>query len=213
MRALLGWPLLVIGCYFGAALFGSLIPANSGWSEPADGVPIFVETNGVHVSLILPAAAAGEDLSDLIRPEQLSNPDLYGTHFMIGWGHGAVYRNAQTWGDVRSGDIGSAIIGSDDTTLHIYHLINPKPSSVRKRFYVTDAQFQSIVAEARASFKLNNGRSKAYPAYAPNNLFYDSVGRYSAIYTCNEWTADVLRKAGVKVGVWTPMAGGVMRWF
>jgi uncharacterized protein (TIGR02117 family) len=213
VRALLGWPMLVVGCYFAAALVGSFVPANSGWREPTDGVPIFVETNGVHVSLILPATAIGEDLSDLIRPEHLANPDLYGSHFMIGWGHGAVYRNAQTWGDVRSGDIGSAIIGSDDTTLHIYHLVDPKPSSVRKRFHVTDAQYRTMVAEVRASFKLNSGRSTAYPAYGPNNLFYDSVGRYSAVNTCNEWTAHVLRKAGVKVGVWTPMPGGVMRWF
>jgi uncharacterized protein (TIGR02117 family) len=97
--------------------------------------------------------------------------------------------------------------------LHIYHLIDPKPSSVRKRFHVTDAQYRAMVAEVRASFKLNSGRSTAYPAYGPNNLFYDSVGSYSAVNTCNEWTAHVLRKAGVKVGVWTPMPGGVMRWF
>jgi uncharacterized protein (TIGR02117 family) len=158
-------------------------------------------------------SAAGQDLSDLIRPEHLANPDLYGTHFMIGWGHGAVYRNAQTWSDVRSGDIGSAIIGSDYTTLHIYHLIDPGPSAIRKSFRVTEGQYRRIVAEVRASFKLVDGQSKAYPAYGPNNLFYDSLGRYSAVNTCNEWTGRVLRKAGVKVGAWTPMPGGVMRWF
>ena len=213
MRALVGWPMLVIGCYFGAALVGSLVPANSAWQEPKDGIPIFVETNGVHVSLILPMAAVGQDLSDLIRPEHLANPDLFGTHVMIGWGHGAVYRNAQSWGQVRSGDIGSAIIGSDDTTLHVYHLINPQPTRIRKAFHVTQEQYQSIVGDVRASFKLNGGSSSAYPAYGPNNLFYDSVGRYSAVNTCNEWTGQVLRKAGIKVGMWTPMPGGVMRWF
>lgn len=205
--------MLVIGCYFAAALVGSLVPANSDWREPNEGIPIFVETNGVHVSLILPMAAAGGDLSDVIRSEHLANPGLYGTHFMIGWGHGAVYRNAQTWGQVRSGDIGSAIIGSNDTSLHIYHLVNPRPSAIRKAFRVSDAQYRAIFEEVRASFRLTNGRSTAYPAYGPNNLFYDSVGRYSAVNTCNEWTAHVLRKAGIKVGVWTPMPGGVMRWF
>ena len=64
----------------GAALVGSHVPANSDWVPPRDGVDIFVETNGVHVSLIVPMSAAGEDLSDLIRPDQLANPDLYGTH-------------------------------------------------------------------------------------------------------------------------------------
>ena len=205
--------MLLIGCYFAAALVGSLFPANSDWREPDEGIPIFVETNGVHVSLILPMAAAGGDLSDVIRSEHLANPGVYGTHFMIGWGHGAVYRNAQTWGQVRSGDIGSAIIGSNDTSLHIYHLVNPRQSAIRKEFRVSDAQYRAMIKEVRASFRLTDGRSTAYPAYGPDNLFYDSVGRYSAVNTYNEWTAHVLRKAGIKVGVWTPMPGGVMRWF
>lgn len=213
VRALVGWPFLIVGLYFAAALAGSLIPANADWKEPEVGIPVFVETNGVHVSLIVPMAAAGEDLSDLIRPEHLSNPDLYGTHAMIGWGHKAVYRNAQTWGGVRSGDIVSAIIGSDETTLHVYHRINPQPSRIRKSFRVTPAQYRKIIAEIRTSFVLSNGASVAYPAYDADNLFYDSVGRYSAMNTCNEWTARVLRKAGVRIGAWTPMPGGVMRWF
>ncbi len=213
MRALAGWPLLLVGLYFTTALLGSLIPANGNWREPSSGIPVFVETNGVHVSLILPISAAGEDLSDLIRPEQLADRDLYGTHAMIGWGHGRVYRNARTWGDVRSGDIASAIFGSDYTTLHIYHLINPRPSAIRKRFMVSEAQYRHMVRDVRATFKLTDGHSKAYPAYGPNNLFYDSHGYYTALNTCNEWTAGILRRAGVRVGIWTPMPGGVMRWF
>jgi uncharacterized protein (TIGR02117 family) len=213
LRALIGWPLFAIGLYFAAALIGSFVPANSGWREPAKGIPIFVETNGVHVSLILPMSVIGEDLSDLIRPEHLADRDLYGTHAMIGWGHGAVYRNAQTWEDVHSGDIGSAIVGSDFTTLHIYHLIDPQPTSFRKRFRVTEAQYRVIIQDVRATFKLTKGKSKAHPAYGPNNLFYDSNGYYTAINTCNEWTAGILRRAGVRIGIWTPMPGGVMRWF
>jgi uncharacterized protein (TIGR02117 family) len=214
LRALFGWPLLIVGIYFAAALMGSLIPANSEWREPRDGVPIFVETNGVHVSLIVPMAAAGEDLSDLIRPEHLTNRDLYGTHAMIGWGHGRVYRNARTWGDVKSGDIGSAIVGSDYTTLHVYHLIDPQPLAHRKRFMVSRAQFRAIIQDMRATFRLGKDvQSIAYPAYGPDNLFYDSHGYYTALNTCNEWTAGILRRAGVRIGWWTPMPGGVMRWF
>jgi uncharacterized protein (TIGR02117 family) len=214
MRALLGWTLLIIGCYVLAALIGSHIPANNAWRQPAEGVDIFVETNGVHVSLIVPMSAAGEDLSDLIRPDQLADRDLYGTHVMIGWGHKRVYRNARTWGDVKSGDIASAIAGSDDTTLHVYHLINPQPLSYRRMLRVSPEQFHDIVAQIRSTFRLDkSGRSRVYPAYGPDNIFYDSVGHYSAINTCNTWTGSVLRNAGVRIGYWTPMPGGVMRWF
>ena len=213
-RAIIAWPLLVVGLYMIAALLGSHIPTNGDWRQPKDGVDIFVETNGVHVSLIVPVSTAGEDLSDLIRPNQLANRDLYGTHVMIGWGHGRVYRNARKWSNVKSGDIVSAIVGSNDTTLHVYHLTNPQPSPHRKVLSVTPRQYRNIVRQIRATFRLNNhGQSVAYPAYGPDNLFYDSKGRYSAVNTCNNWTGDVLRRAGVRVGIWTPMPGGVMRWF
>lgn len=197
-----------------AALVGSHIPANADWREPHEGVDIFVETNGVHVSLIVPMSAAGEDLSDLIRPDQLSDPMIYGTHAMVGWGHGNVYRNARTWGDVRSGDIFSAIVGSNFTTLHVYHLTNPQDAPHRKALSVTPTQYRSIIRQIRATFRLNDqGQSVAHPAYAADNVFYDSYGHYSAIQTCNSWTGDILRNAGVKVGIWTPLPGGVMRWF
>jgi uncharacterized protein (TIGR02117 family) len=214
LRALVAWPSLAVGLYFAAALVGSHIPENGDWTQPKDGVDIFVETNGVHVSLIVPISAAGEDLSDLIRPDQLANRDFYGTHVMIGWGHARVYRNARTWDDVKSGDIASAIVGSDFTTLHIYHLINPTVLPHRKTLKVGGQQYRSIIRQIRAAFRLNKqGESVAYPAYGADNLFYDSNGHYSAIHTCNNWTGDILRNAGVRIGVWTPMPGGVMLWF
>ena len=214
LRAIAGWPLLAIGIYMTAALIGSFVPANNDWQQPKDGIDIFAETNGVHVSLIVPISAAGEDLSDLIRPEQISNRDLYGTHAMIGWGHGRVYRNAETWGQVQSGDIASAIFGSDFTTLHVYHLVDPQALPHRKRIRITLKQYRRIIGQIRARFRLNgNGQSIAYPAYGADNLFYDSVGHYSAVNTCNNWTGNVLRNAGVRIGIWTPLPGGIMRWF
>jgi uncharacterized protein (TIGR02117 family) len=214
LRAIFAWPAFAIGLYMIAALIGSLVPANNDWTPPSEGIPIFVETNGVHVSLIVPIVAAGEDLSRYIRPEDLSDPSLYGTHFMIGWGHKAVYRNAKTWADVRSGDVASAVFGSDQTTMHVYHLINPRASPVRKQFNVRPSEYRKIIQQIRASFNTGTqGRTTAYPAYGPNNIFYDAHGHYSAVNTCNNWTGRVLRNAGVRIGAWTPLAGGVMRWF
>ncbi|MEE9433459.1 MAG: DUF2459 domain-containing protein [Sphingorhabdus sp.] len=214
LRAVVGLPLLILALYFFGALAGSIFPANNGWQQPDEGIELFVETNGVHVSLIVPMQVAGEDLSDLIRPQDMAQPMLYGTHAMIGWGHEGVYRNAQTWAQVRSGDVTSAAFGSDETVLHVYHRINPQPSRSRRAFRVNEAQFHQIIADIRSTFALSDdGQPVAYSAYGEDNLFYAARGRYSAFNTCNEWTASLLRRAGVRVGLWTPMAGGVMRWF
>jgi len=206
--------MLFIGLYMAVTLLGSLIPANPRWREPDTGITLFVETNGVHVSLIVPISAVGEDISDLIRPEDLERPDLFGTHAMIGWGHGGVYRNSPSWSDLRAGDVASAVFGSGDTLLHIYHLHNPTPAPYRAAFRVSTAQYRFIVREIRRSFRVDaSGRSSPIAAYGPDNLFYRANGRYSAFHTCNNWTGDVLRRAGVKVGIWTPIPGGLMRWF
>lgn len=206
--------MLFIGLYMAAASIGSIIPANIDWREPNMGVTLFVETNGVHVSLVVPISAAGDDLSDIIRPQDLQRPELFGTHAMIGWGHGGVYRNSPTWSDVRVGDVASAVVGSDDTLLHIYHLNDPAPTQYRVAFRVTAAQYRAIMRDIRGSFRLNAaGQSTPVPGYGADNLFYRANGRYSALHTCNNWTGDILRRAGVKIGVWTPMPCGVMRWF
>lgn len=214
IRAALGWPSLILGLYMAAALLGSLIPANAEWEEPDTGISIFVETNGVHVSLIIPISAAGSDMSDLVRPQDLQDPEYFGTDIMIGWGHGGVYRHSPTWSDVRMRDIASAIVGSDDTLLHIYHVTDPRPAPYRRQFRVSAAQYRVIVDQIRRSFRTNSkGHSMASAGYGPDNLFYAANGKYSAMHTCNNWTGDVLRRAGVKMGIWTPMPGGVMRWF
>jgi uncharacterized protein (TIGR02117 family) len=214
VRAVLGWPFLAIGLYFTAAFIGSSIPANANAVQPKDGIPIFVETNGVHVSLIVPITLASEDLSDLIRPDQLREPAYYGTHVMIGWGHGGVYRHSKTWATVRSGDVTSAVFGSDDVVLHVYHLSDPHPTPDRRMLRVTPVQYHSIIRQIRAAFLLDaRHESQENPAYGPDNVFYVARGHYTALHTCNSWTGDVLRNAGVRIGIWTPMPGGVMKWF
>jgi len=48
--------------------------------------------------------------------------------------------------------------------------------------------------------------------YGARDAFYSAKGGYSAFRTCNEWTGRGLRKAGVPMGIWTPLPWGVMLW-
>ena len=41
---------------------------------------------------------------------------------------------------------------------------------------------------------------------------YDALGRYTLANTCNQWVGDTLAHAGIAMGHWTPLAGGVMKW-
>lgn len=201
--------------YLLAALLGSIFPANQDWQGPEDGIQLYVETNGLHTGIIMPIISDAHDWSDLIRPEHLDDPSQYGTHLLIGWGHEGVYRRAQHWEDLQVTDAVSAVLGSNDTLIHVYHLTYPQAyPHYRRGFKVSEAEYRKLVAAIRPRFVLDkNGNPRPSKGYGQDDLFYQSRGHYNAFYTCNSWTGDVLRQAGVRTGSWTPFQGGVMRWF
>ena len=41
-------------------------------------------------------------------------------------------------------------------------------------------------------------------AYTNRDAFYQARGHYHVFNTCNTWTGRALRKAGAKMGLWTP---------
>ena len=52
----------------------------------------------------------------------------------------------------------------------------------------------------------------SYSSFDPKAKVFDAKGRYWIGYTCNQWVADALAEAGVEIGSWTPLSGGVMKW-
>ena len=58
---LIGAVALIVAGFFLTAWVGSSIPRNSGWSEAETGIPIMVETNGVHTGIVMPIATPVKD--------------------------------------------------------------------------------------------------------------------------------------------------------
>ena len=46
--------------------------------------------------------------------------------------------------------------------------------------------------------------------YGWSDVFYESGRAYNFVRTCNEWTGEALRTAGIRMGVWTPLSQGIM---
>ena len=205
----------IIALYLLAALGGSLLPANQDWQSADDGIELFVETNGLHTGIIMPIWSDVHDWTPLIRPEHLRDPSRYGSHILVGWGHEGVYRNTRNWQDLRASDAISAVFGSDNVLIHVDHLQYPQAyPHYRRSLKVSAAEYRKIAAAIEARFVLDEQyRAQPSPGYSDSDLFYQSRGHYNALYTCNNWTSDVLRQAGIRTGRWTPFQGGVMRWF
>ncbi|WP_374127381.1 MULTISPECIES: TIGR02117 family protein [unclassified Sphingomonas] len=206
-----GFVLAIFG-YGAAGMIGGAIPTNAAWRPPAQGIEIFVETNGVHTGLIVPKVAAGIDWRGLARASDIADPRLAArTHLAIGWGERAFYIGTPTWADIRLSTTLHAATGSDDTLVHVEHIARPTPNPDQRVIILRPTEYRRLAAFIRAS--LNGARPAHVRGYARHDAFYTGAGRYDAVRTCNAWTGYALRHAGVRIGWWTPFPVTVMGWF
>ncbi|OYW44628.1 MAG: hypothetical protein B7Z08_09295 [Sphingomonadales bacterium 32-68-7] len=193
-----------------AAWIGSSIPRNSGWQEPREGIEIMVETNGIHTALVLPLVTPEKDWRGDFPTSDIALPDLPYTHVSISWGEREVFLNTPTWLDLRPSTVLRIVGFGGEGLLHVAHYVRPAPSDSARPLMLTRAEYRRLVASIERS--LSKSSRVRYPGYGPQDVFYDAPGTYTATNTCNQWTGDRLADAGVRIGRWTPLAGGVMKW-
>ena len=201
----------IVILYLMVGLIGGAIPVNRGWREPANGVTIWVESNGIHTGIVVPKLAAGVDWRTLAKPGDLRDPRYAGhDHLSFGWGERAFYLETPTWWDVRPATVLAAAIGSARTLVHVDHVPAPVETASVRRLVVTPDQYRRLAAYVAASV---NPDGSTEPGYFGYDAFYEGTGRYSAVRTCNSWTGAALAAAGIRVGAWTPFPVTVLWWF
>ena len=208
--ALLALPIL----YFLGALLLGTIPANGGWVEPKEGVRIFVRTNGVHTWIIVPKVTPEMDWRPLVPGAHLKDPRWGGgDHVALGYGNRTFYLETPTWGDLTMKNAFLAAFGQGRSLMHADHDHNPQPDENTRPLTISREQYKRLAEHIRASFQVD-AQGRTMPVlgrgYGGSDMFYEAVGPYSALYTCNAWTGEALRHAGVKTGVWTPLSQSIM---
>lgn len=202
----------VILLYVLAAVAGALIPRNPGWEEPAEGVEIFIRTNGVHAELALPAQSGEIDWYHLLPPDHLRVPDREEGWIAIGWGQRDFYLETRNWDDLTVRSAVRALAGGD-TLMRVAHLPQPQPSSRYRPLQISEEAYRKLSAAIEDSFtRGDNGEVIVLlgTGYGDHDVFYEAEGTYHPLRTSNQWTADMLDAAGVTVSVWTPFEQGLM---
>lgn len=206
--------MLAAGLFYCSTILGGLIGTNNDWQEPEQGVTIYVETNGFHTGLILPAQAEGIDWHALFPPDDSPFPPLLGNYVAIGWGQRDFYLETEQIADIKISTFIKAAIGSNQTLMHVYHLRDPRPGQYVRELRITHDAYRQIARDIQASTKIPvSGPLTPIRGYGGNDVFYEARGNYSLINSCNSWTGRILRNAGIRVGAWTPSENSVMRWF
>jgi len=211
------WPARIVmailaipAIYIFAALVGALVPLNSDWREPADGITIYIANNGVHADLVLPANAQGLDWHPLLPQSDFAEVPEGANWISFGAGERRVYLETPTWGDLTVKTAAIALAGGE-RIMHVEWTADPTYSA--RAIRLTPEQYRRLWASIRAGFELD-GKGRPiridHLGYGPRDAFYRGTGRANAIHTCNQWVASRLRLAGVEAPLWSPFVQGLV---
>lgn len=206
LTALLALPAL----YLTAALIGSLVPVNRGWTEPHRGTTIYIADNGIHADLIMPVNADGLDWSHFLPESDFAAAPADARWIAFGSGEQRVYLDTPSWWDIRPDTIWSALVGGK-RVVHVEYV--PDPSYAVRQVRLRPEEYRRLWAAIRADFKLDSrGRPERidHPGYGPFDAFYRASGKANALRTCNAVASGWLRLAGVKTSLWPPFVNGLV---
>src|SRR5690349_7586409 len=205
LTALLALPAL----YLAAALAGSLVPVNRGWTEASEGTTIYIADNGVHADIIMPVKAQGLDWSPLIPRSDFAAADPNAAWIAFGSGEERVYLDTPTWWDITPRTIFSALTGGR-RVMHVEYVSSP--SYAVRQVRLRPDEYRRLWAAVRADFALDaEGRPEriGHPGYGPADAFYGASSKANAVRTCNAVAAGWLRLAGVETSLWPPFVNGL----
>ncbi len=160
---------------------------------------IFLNTNGVHLDIIIPT----KDIDDkLIYGIMYNKNDVF---LSFGWGDENFYLNTPTWSDLTFSNVFIAMFLNSSSLMHVsrHRYINPNWIEIK----VSSLEFKKINEYILNSFELTSSGKKLLlknRGYSKNDDFYQSKGSYSFINTCNSWVNKAFKESGLKSCLWTP---------
>ncbi len=199
--------------YISGSTVLSVIPTGSG-EEAGSEVPIFVVSNGVHTDLVVPVRNEIHDWSRIIRFEHTRASDSSRKWVSFGWGDKGFYLETPSWSDLKVSTAFNAAFSLGTTAMHteFHNRLKENDHCVAMRLHPD--QYRKLVAFISGSFQ-KDGTGFVIPistnaVYGKHDAFYEALGSYSMLKTCNTWTNEALKSAGLKACLWTPWDKGIL---
>jgi uncharacterized protein (TIGR02117 family) len=195
----------VIGAYWGPPT-----------AQPSPGLKQFriaVFWSPIHTDIILPVEGVSVDWRTVLSGGDPSGTASNAGYLAFGWGSESFYRNVPTMADITPGILLRALF-FDRTVMHVTPIGDPEsiPAEHRTILSIPKDRLKALEQFVLASFARDGTGPVSLIAgesYGYGDTFYLAEGRYWPIRTCNQWTGEGLRLAGIPVGYWTPFSQSI----
>lgn len=183
------------------------IPVNRDFVQPASGVTIYIESNGVHTDIVVPVKNKQVSWLQYISYSDFEQVDSTFSWIAFGWGDKGFYLETPTWAELKFTTAFKAVFFLGSTAMHVTCKRTPVLHPRMRKLVITEEQYVMLAEYIINSFEKDadgNFIRIDHPGYSDHDCFYEAHGTYSFLNTCNEWTGNGLEYSGVRVGFWTP---------
>ena len=204
---------------FGGAVLIGQLPVNRSFKNAAGGIEITVYVDSAHSEVIVPLTTSIRDWQPWFSPSDFRNISGNESHVAFGWGDREFFLNTPRWEDVRADLTARSMLLPTDTVMHVSLMDDPPSNEYYRQVTIEPAAYERMCQFIESYFVVDGTKEQggveprliAGWSYGPRDAFYEAVGTYSALYTCNAWTGDALEVAGVRTGCWTPFPVGILQ--
>jgi len=193
----------------------TIIPVNTSFVEPKEGIDIYIESNGVHTDIVVPVKTAQMDWTSKVDTHFFYPARRAYKYIAFGWGDKGFYLYTPTWADLKFSTAFKALFWLGTSAMHVsYSEHDPIPDKDTKKIRISKEQYEELIRFIDESFQINHS-GKYIPINCchyegMNDNFFEAKGKYNLFRTCNTWTNKGLKTAGVKTALWAPFEWSVM---
>lgn len=204
--------IVLLGGYILAGLGLGRMGVAAEQTSQAD-VSIYLLTNGVHTDLVLPVKTPQIDWSQHLKYENTKSKQTGYSYVAIGWGDKGFYLDTPTWAELKFSTAFRAATGLSTAAIHATYYRTMTEGEDCVKVNISNSQYKKLIDYIQKDFiKKENGDLtliETDAVYGDSDAFYDATGSYSLFHTCNSWTNNALKAAGMKASLWTPFDKGI----
>lgn len=202
---------LLLYCF--AVLVGQW-PVNTNFKNVAGGVEVFIYVDYAHSEIIVPRETSITNWNNWFKKSDFKSITGNEEYVSFSWGDRDFFFETEKWDDTKASVVAQAMLWPTSTVMHVAYCRKPYEDAWYRRVVIAPEKYAELARHIQKSFELDGPTQPKLIAdrgYNQSDTFYEARGTYSAFYTCNNWTGDGLRTAGVKTGWWTPFPAGVLQ--
>lgn len=205
-----------LAIYFIIICLGLLFPVNSDYKYSKDEIQFYVISNGVHTDICLPVVTPMHNWTHFLSISDYTGIDSQPRFISIGWGDKGFYLDTPTWADLKFSTAVKAAFLPSETAMHIsYHIEEPMIGESVKLCSMNEQEYMRLLEFIFSSFETENGfnpRILKGKGYTDVDNFYEANYNYHMLKTCNTWTNESLKIAGVRTSSLALFEAGILRW-